>query len=491
MTTDASRTGRRQRSYLRPNAIGTPALIFFVVATVGPMGAVLAAAPLVFTESGAGAAGVYILSAALFAVFSIGYLAMNRHLGSTGGLVVYIAKGFSHRAGTAASYVALLTYLSLLCALYGGFGVFAHQTFLEVFEIDIQWQVWALGCLFLIAALAYNKVELSVRVMGVLLVLEVLVVLWLDFAIFFQGGEGGGASLSLDGLSPTSVFSGGFGLAFLFALSSFGSFEATVVYSEEAKSPRKTIPRATYGSLAVLGVFYSVTAWAVANGVGTANVQQEALANPTGLVIELARGYLGEGAVTVMNVLVVTSFFAIVAGVTNILSRYVFALGRAGILPQGLATTHGRHGGPSVASLVVSGAALLVLCVFFIAGTDPYKIYTWLLAIGTVAILCVVAATSAAAITYFYMKNRDSGESTWAKLVAPAVSAAAFVASIVLAIKNFSLLVGAAPGDALGWIWLVVPAVGILGFVVGSVRGPDGSDFSTVDELLGNDGGEQ
>ena len=85
-----------QKQHLRANAISLPGLVFFVVAAVGPIGAVMGATPLVFMQNGSGASGLYLLAALLFAVFSSGYVAMSRYVGTAGGFATYIARVFSY-----------------------------------------------------------------------------------------------------------------------------------------------------------------------------------------------------------------------------------------------------------------------------------------------------------------------------------------------------------------------------------------------------------
>jgi len=54
----------------------------------------------------------------------------------------------------------------------------------------------------------------------------------------------------------------------MFAHASFIGFEGTAIYGEEAKDPKRTVPRATYAAVIFMGVFYAVTAWLIINAVG-------------------------------------------------------------------------------------------------------------------------------------------------------------------------------------------------------------------------------
>ena len=58
------------------------------------------------------------------------------------------------------------------------------------------------------------------------------------------------------------MFGPGFGVTLMLAFGSYVGFEATALYGEEAKNPRRAVPRATYIALAVITVFYLVTTWA-------------------------------------------------------------------------------------------------------------------------------------------------------------------------------------------------------------------------------------
>ena len=49
---------------------------------------------------------------------------------------------------------------------------------------------------------------------------------------------------------------------------SYVGFEATAIFRDEARTPERTIPRATYVALILIGVFYAVTSWALISGWG-------------------------------------------------------------------------------------------------------------------------------------------------------------------------------------------------------------------------------
>ena len=45
----------------------------------------------------------------------------------------------------------------------------------------------------------------------------------------------------------------------MFAIASMFGFEATAIYSEEARNPARTVPRATDPSVVVISAFFAIT----------------------------------------------------------------------------------------------------------------------------------------------------------------------------------------------------------------------------------------
>ena len=128
----------------------------------------------------------------------------------------------------------------------------------------MPWYVWTLAVMAVVAILGYRHIELSGKVLGVLLIGEVAIVLVFNAVVIGRGEH------RLDGVPQTGeFFSGSLGIAIMFAIASFIGFEATAVFRDEARDPPRTIPRATYISLLLIGGFYALSSWAVVPGVTT------------------------------------------------------------------------------------------------------------------------------------------------------------------------------------------------------------------------------
>ncbi|WP_082497239.1 APC family permease [Microbacterium sp. Leaf288] len=474
---------------LKRGSLGVPAIVFFVVATAAPLAAVLGAGPVVFIFSGVGGPAMYVIAATVLLLFGVGFAAMSRYATSAGGFAAFASKGLGRYAGYLMAGVAVLAYAGMLIGLFGQFAVFAADLFSTLFGWSIPWQVIAFAGVVLIGAFGYLDIQLSASVLGVLMILEVLILVIFDVVVIATGGAGG---INFDAFRAENVFTPGMGVGLLFAFACFVGFEATVIYGEEAKRPKVTIPRATYASILVIGVIYTVTMWALGLAYGSADVQEAATADPVEFVFAANTQFVGAWSTLIMRILVVTSLIAVLLAFHNTLSRYLFSLGRARFLSERLGHTHRRYHSPSVASVVLSIITALVLLAFVIANADPFTtIYLWLVGVGTLGVLVLQAAGAAAVIGYF-VRNRRSRTNAWTNFIAPGLGGLGLLAAIVLAVINFPLLTGVTEGPATLLPWLLVLAA-IAGLIIGAARSRGGRtvDLSTgviqVDDAVAAD----
>ncbi|MGP9586328.1 APC family permease [Micrococcaceae sp. AOP34-BR2-30] len=436
------------------------AIAFFVIAAAAPIAAVVGAGPVLFAASGPATPVIYTLAALLIALFSVGYLRMSREITSAAGFVAYIAKGLNAKWATGAAGIAILTYLSLQSGLWAQFAVFARQMLIELGGPDVPIYGWLLAALALTTLLTMRGVDASLKVLGVIIVGEILVIATLVVALIAQQGWG---IFSFEGFTAGQILGPGLGISVLFAFTCFTCFEATVVFSEEASNPRRTIPRALYLVIAFVGVFYAVSTWAISGGIGADQIQEEAATNPEGLVFGLAASSAGPWLSTAMQILVVTSFVAMLLGLSNMFARYLFALGRANVLPAWLAQTSQR-GAPAASAFANGVAVLLIITVFMVFGADPIGIiFAWLVALGTAGFITILILTSAAIIVYF--ARQKSQDNPWVTTIAPVLACLAFLLIGYLAIVNYDALLGGAGGLA-KWLLLLIPVA----FTIGVIR---------------------
>jgi amino acid transporter len=185
--------------------------------------------------------------------------------------------------------------------------------------------------------------------------------------------------------------------------------------------------------------------------------------------------FVGGWSTHAMNVLTVTSIFAVVLGFHNTLARYLYALGRGGVLPPVLGRTHGGHRSPHVASAVQSSGALVVLVVLMLAGADPFaEIYAWLVGVGTVGVLVLQATVALVVVVFFRRTGLD--RRVWHTIVAPLLGAAGLIYAIVMAVHHFEVLTGAT-SDIVRNLYWAIPIAALVGAVVGVWRTRAGANL--------------
>ncbi|WP_432990180.1 APC family permease [Dactylosporangium sp. CA-233914] len=427
------------KAALLHRGLGVGSIVFMVVAAVAPLGAACAVIPLVFALGGNPTAPLYFIGAAIVLyVFAVGFTLMSRHVKNAGAFYSYVQAGLGKVSGAGTASLALISYTILLIALYAYLGVAASAALDRYLDVTVKWWVCSFAFLVIISFLGYRDIEVSAKVLGVALVLEGLVVLVVDFAIIFTGGDSG---LSAAPLNPSRLFDGAPGLGLMFAFFAFVGFEATAVFRSEAKEPKRTIPRATYIAVAIIGGLYALTSWAVANGLGVDRAAAVAGGDPSNVMQGLANRYAGSLIEDAVVILLVTSLFACSLSFHNVVARYQFNLANGRVLPAFIGEVHRKHRAPSRSSIVVTIASAGVLGALTIAGLDPVlEIYTWLSGAATLGIVVLMLLTSAAVVAFHWRgRGRDP---VWNSVVAPILSFAALSFVVWMMLDNLDLLVG-------------------------------------------------
>lgn len=450
-----------ERQSLRANSLGVAAIAFFVIASIGPMSAVVGSVPLAFASGpGAGVPALFVITGALLLLFAVGFVAMSQRIVGAGGFYEYVGAAFGIRAKRAAGYLALLSYYSVVIALWSFLAVTLKGFVDEIGGPDISWAVYMLGGLVIVGVLGACDVNVSARVLGVLTIGEVLIVVILNAAVVFRGGAEG---LSAAPFNPANAFDGNVGAGLLFCIAVFLGFEGTAIYSEEAKNPKRTIPIATYVCIGLISVFYIVTTWALTMAYGTDGIQGAAQQDPVNLVFNVGAEYVGAVFVDVMKVLFLTSTFAACLGFHNAVARYQFSLARERMLPDALGRTHPVWKSPTRSSVVQTVIGLAVALLAWVTAQDPVRIlFSLCLAIGTLGVIVIWALTSVAIVKFFWAENHD--QSRFKTLIAPAVSAIGLGSIVVLLVKNWDQQTGMPDTWAhyLPWTIAVVFIVGLV-----------------------------
>lgn len=451
---------------LKANQLGVPAIVFLVLAAVAPLTVAIVVMPLAIGfGNGGGIPVTVIIVAAALLLFAVGYAQMTRDLVNAGGFYAIAVKGLGRTAGLVTGLIATLGYNFFVAGALGTIGFFTGEVVLPaLFGIQLHWFLCAVVLFVVVFLLARAGIHVSAAVLGVAMVLETLILLAFAISVMVQTG------FSLDAFtqafSPEILVGGSIWIGLLMVATAFIGFEATALFGEEAREPRKTIPRATYAAIIIIGVLHAIVGWAIVSAVGVPDAQANALDHLAAgdMTLVLIDTYLGPIIGMITLVLLVVSLFAAQLAFHNSAARYLYALGRARVLPAWLAVTN-RNGAPQRALLVNLLFAIAVAAVFAVfVETDPdgnplppvLTLVPLGLGFGTLAVM-IVQAIAALAIVVHFRRKRDPR--LWSTLIAPGMGFLALLTFSIMAIANFTLVAGSEAVYVQLMPWLLVVAL--------------------------------
>lgn len=447
-------TGKRRKF------LSTQKIIFLVVAAAAPLAAMVGNLPIALGRGlGAATPAAFLFAGLTLLCFSVGYAAISRRVVSTGAFYTYVAKGLGKPIGVSAAFTAMLAYVGYTVGLAAFLGYFAALAGSSM-GVHASWLVYALGGIGIVAVLGYRSIDLSSKVLGVLMAAEVGVLALFDVAVLMAKGW---HALPLESFAPHALLGPGLGVGLMITFTSFIGFESAALYGEEAEEPTRSIPIATYASVVLIGVFYLLTAWLTVGAVGAANASRVATAEGGAFMLNLTGRYVGETVEQLMGILVITSLLASYLALHNAAARYLFALSREKLLPPVLGKFHPARYAPSNASLAVSLITLASVAAFGATRLDPYlTLIPALIGLGTFGIILIQAMAGTAIFAYLW-RSRTAGQ--WMVLSAAAAGAVGLIIAAVLVVANFSLLVSSNLPQMAGLPWLFALTVAFgLGF---------------------------
>jgi amino acid transporter len=490
---------------LAKNALGLRQILFCIVTGSAPLAAMMFNDPVAIRGAGIGAPAAFILAAVVLVIFSVGYVEMAKRVTTAGGFYSFISRGMGPSAGLGAALSIAVAYIVFTAGVIGTTAYFATTGVQSLLGPNIDWRIYAFVGIGLLFILSFFHVEFAAKVLGVSLLCELLILGVFSFAVLFQGGT----KFSFAPLNPAEIFGGSANEAFLglggaaagiglfAAFWSWVGFEMAPNYAEEAKEPKKMMGRAIYISCIGLGILYTFVCWMLVIAYGgnkstfataasyyglhpQANAVRAGLspnADLGNIFYPMTTEFVGHWLTTLFKIFIITGSFACALAFHNTSCRYLFAMGREGILPRSLGKTHPRYKSPYMAAIVVSAITIVLVGLFAtgVAGTfnasDPLvalaNLGTWLPFQGVLALLLLQALVSVAIIIYFRRPENADGRHWFKTMVAPILATITQLAAVYLMIANRTQLAGDVPYvRAMPYI---VPAIFLVGMLLAAV----------------------
>jgi amino acid transporter len=375
---------------------------------------------------------------------SIGLLA--REMPSAGSLATYAARGLHPSVGflVAWGYVLVGLLIPPLVLLQLGFTTAATlNAELHGYPANLWWP-WALLGAVIVLAAGYYGIRTSARLGTVLGVFEIGVFLVLAVFLIVHAGSANTASVFTTKYTPpgfrgiTGVIAGS-----VYTILAFGGFEGAAPLAEEARNPRRTIPRAILLATLLIGALYVFTTYAVDVAYGPSRFGKFTTETGPASWEGMARSLYGLFWFFVFLAIVNSTIANANAGV-NVSTRTAYAMGRIKAFPHFLARVHPTHRSPVMAILtafVVTVAVTLGLGL----GYDPVTAFFMVATALVIVLAAIYILMNAACIGFF--ARRSSGFNPLLHLVIPVLGILTFVPAWLTAagIDVFSFIAPLSP----------------------------------------------
>jgi len=326
-------------------------LVLYGLAYISPC-APLSTLGFVWQASNGLIALAYLLGAVCMYFTARSYATMTTAVPTAGSVYGFARHALGPGLGFMAGWMILLDYLLIPAFVYVLIAV-AMGTLVP----GVSRAVWI--CVLVSFTLGVNwfGVTVTSRANFVAVFLQVAVVVGLLAlaVVALHTGKGTGA-LTLAPLFRASAFDvGKIFSATSICIMSFLGFDAISTLAEEVKgNDRRVVGRAILAVLVICAAFFVGVAWIMGNLLPGATIK-----DPAAAIYELAAWAFGPWAAITL-----AWSYATVVGFSNALpmqvgvARIVFAMGRDGQLPTGLAKVHRRYGTPYVSMLVTAAISL-------------------------------------------------------------------------------------------------------------------------------------
>ncbi len=432
---------------LERNAVGLAPTLFQSITHMAPAAAVafsiIVGAP--YAGGSLPLAVLLALVACLLVAVSIGQLA--RHLPSAGGLYTYSSRGLNPSIGFLVAWGFMLAEPIVAPLLYLIFGNELAANLNSHFGWPLWlWAPFAVVAGLIVWGLTYRGIRLSTGTGVVLGTFEILVFLALSLTLVISAGSHNTLSV----FAPNTGNAKGLGSVFpamIFAILAFIGFEASAPLGEEAREPRKTIPRAVILSALLIGLFYLFCYYAATVYFGPSK-----MADPkNGFVMfnggdpwsGMAQAVWGPGIVIVILAVLNSAIANSNAGV-NAATRVGYALARIGLLPRMLGRIHPRFATPYVAVNVQSAGGIILAVALGWATGGPLNAFALLGTVATIIVVAIYILTNLSNLV-FYLREQRGEFNLFLNGIVPIVGSVVFLPALVAAFGIDFLSLGITP----------------------------------------------
>jgi amino acid transporter len=410
----------------------------------------------------------FALAAVGVLLVSYTFVRLCQRFNHSGSVYGFVGATLGARAGVVSGWALTGTYIffGVVTSMAGGRFLAALLNTIGVWNNPPVWSGFLLGAIGMVLVwwLATTPVRAGTRVVLFVEAVTVLLILAVTATIVYKLATHtapGGRRIDWSvftiphGIGTSTLF-----LGVVFGFLSFAGFEAASTLGEEAREPRRDIPRAILG-VAIFGGCYFVIVTAVeVMGFGTTAKGVHAFISSGSLLGTLGTSYLASWVGTLITVGAMISAFSCALASAIGASRLAYALGRDRVMFPWLGHISPLRRTPTHAAAGVLLAMYFIVAItWFVLGGTPFELFAESGTIGTLILLVVYILAGIGMIKLvFFSGDRSVGR--W-QIVIPL--AGLVVLGYTIYRNIYPLPTGIAWwGPTVALAWLLAGVIGIL-----------------------------
>ena len=369
-------------------SMGLMALVFFSVGSIVGTGIFVILGEAV-PKAGPAVVIAFVLAAVTCAFSALSYAELAGSIPVSGSSYSYTYATLGELIAWITGWCLMLEYGVSVAAVAVGWGQYLNE-FLSTFGVQIPAHfanppgeeggvfnipavIVVVSCMFLLL----RGVSESAKVNNAMVMLKIGILLFFCAVAFTSFDPGNFTPFMPLGVAGVSAAAGQVFFSYI-------GFDAASTAGEEAKNPKRDLPRAIIGSLVIVTILYVLVAGAA---LGAKDWKAFEGAGGEAVLAQIAREVTGsDWAPTIIALGAVISIFSVVLVVMYGQTRILFAMGRDGLLPKVFTKVNPRTQTP------VNNTIIVTVIISLLAAFVPLGQLAEATSIGTLAAFSIVNA---------------------------------------------------------------------------------------------------
>lgn len=348
-------TIKKTHTRLKTNALNFWEVLAQAIALISPSMTAALIVPLMFGTAGTAGWLCYLFGTIMLLFVAISLNQFSKRYTSAGSMYEYTVKGLGPKAGGVSGWSLIWAYMFIGIAGVTGFTHFATKLLVltgVTGYLSHPWITLFALCVGMAWLLAYMDITFSTILMLIFEGVSVTLIVALAFLAIGRTG-----AVDVSQLHPVGHGLKDIGLGVVVAIFSLVGFECATAFGEEAKNPLKTIPRAVIASLLLTGAFFVFITYVETHALAGNKPTLDQLDAPLS-TLSANLGVPWMGVLISMGAMI--SFFALALSCLNAGARVLFTMGRYGIFPIAIGSSHKRNLTPHVAISLFAAIQFLI-----------------------------------------------------------------------------------------------------------------------------------